>query len=148
MTTLPRVGVLIGLRPPGSSLLLAPNASVARKYGSFQPQRRILFVMSQSNVCYIDFIFFIATQSQMDSPHRVFDFCFSVDVSKDVVVSFSSSSLLVTVPNDDYDSYLQQYVCVRWCHHLCLVLSCRRLDCVDLGAQRTSDCICTGSLLQ
>ena len=45
--------------------------------------------MSQRNVCYIVFIFFIATQSQMDSPHRVFDLCFSVDVSKDVVVSFS-----------------------------------------------------------
>ena len=27
-----------------------------------------------------------------DSPHRVFDLCFSVDVSKDVVVSFSGSS--------------------------------------------------------
>ena len=34
-----------------TSLLLAPNASVARKYGSFQPQRRMLFVMSQRNVC-------------------------------------------------------------------------------------------------
>ena len=45
-------------------------------------------MMSQRNVCYIVFNFFIATQSQMDSPHRVFDLCFSVDVSNDVVVSF------------------------------------------------------------
>ena len=34
-----------------TSLLLAPNASVARKYGSLQPQRRMLFVMTQRNVC-------------------------------------------------------------------------------------------------
>ena len=47
----------------------APNASVARKY----------------------FLLFHATGVSV-SPHRVFDSCFSVDVSKDVVVSFSGSS--------------------------------------------------------
>ena len=30
-----------------------------------------------------------------------------------------------------HDSYLQQHVCVRWFHHLCLVRSCRRVDCVE-----------------
>ena len=30
-----------------------------------------------------------------------------------------------------HDSYLQQHVCVRWCHHLCLVRSSRRVDCVE-----------------
>ena len=38
-----------------TSSLLAPNASVARMYCSIQAQRRILFVMSQRNVCYIVF---------------------------------------------------------------------------------------------
>ena len=54
-----RAQIDCGHGPPSSqtdtSLLLAPNASVARKYGSFQPQRRILFVMSQRNVCYFVF---------------------------------------------------------------------------------------------
>ena len=26
-----------------------------------------------------------------------------------------------------HDSYLQQHGCVRWCHHLCLMRSCRRV---------------------
>ena len=30
-----------------------------------------------------------------------------------------------------HDSYLQQLVCVRWFHHLCIVQSCRRVDCVE-----------------
>ena len=47
----------------------APNASVARKY----------------------FLLFHATGVSV-SPHRVFDLCISVDVSKDVVVSFSGRS--------------------------------------------------------
>ena len=41
-----------------TSSLFGPNASVARKYCSFQPQRRILLVMSQRNVCYIVLFYF------------------------------------------------------------------------------------------
>ena len=47
--------------PVANIPLFAPNASVPRKYGSFQPQRRILFVMSQRNFCY--FAFFSTTRS-------------------------------------------------------------------------------------
>ena len=42
----------------------------------------------------------------LDSPHRVFEFCTPVEVSMDVVVSFSAASgseavsSLLTVPND------------------------------------------------
>ena len=43
----------------------------------------------------------------LDSPHRVFEFCIPIEVSMEVVVSFSNSSvseamsLLLTVPTDD-----------------------------------------------
>ena len=43
----------------------------------------------------------------LDSPHRVFEFCIPVEVSMDVVVSFFCScgseavNSLLTVPNDD-----------------------------------------------
>ena len=60
--------------------LLAPNASVARKYFLLFPGRiTTLFA-------------FIHATGVWDFPHRAFELCFSVDVSKDVVVSFSGSS--------------------------------------------------------
>ena len=56
-----------------------------------------------------------------------------------------------------HDSELHQHDCVLWCHHLCLVLSCRHLDCVDAtrvlsatGVGLLSDCSysCSDSFLQ